>query len=241
MSFVKKKPLIVVQEKKKTKLKKKWRFWRAFRRYFLSKKKKTFFLKLRWSFSQRRAVSKHFLSLYGKSLSKFLSRVHKGSNICKRFVNLIPLLELKFDILLLRTKFASTVEESRLLIQNGNALINGVKKNPNYLVKVNDVFEKAYLINSIRSVYFFSFLRRWRRYKWRIWYRLHKKKFERYRKHQYSLIGLKKKNLIFNYLETNYRIFSGIVLRRPLIGEILLGNKNKILKRSLLKKLYFLY
>jgi hypothetical protein len=51
----------------------------------------------------------------------------------------------------------------------------------------------------------------------------------------------KKIALSLNYLELNYRILTGIVIRKPVLGEILISSSKKILSLSLLKKIYFLY
>ena len=67
------------------------------------------------------------------------------------------------------------------------------------------------------------------------------KKTKRQIKKIYKFFWLIKKNLIINYLEVNYRIFSFIQIRKPVIGEILLNNKSKMLSANLLKKIYFLY
>ena len=48
-------------------------------------------------------------------------------------------------------------------------------------------------------------------------------------------------NLIINYMQIHYNIYSGILLRKPLLGEILLSNYKRMLSKNLLKKIYTLY
>jgi hypothetical protein len=51
----------------------------------------------------------------------------------------------------------------------------------------------------------------------------------------------KKIVLSLNYLEINYKILTGIVIRRPLFGETIMSSSKKILSSTMLKKIYFLY
>lgn len=51
----------------------------------------------------------------------------------------------------------------------------------------------------------------------------------------------KKIVLSLNYLEVNYKILTGIVIKKPVLGEILLNSSKKILSSTMLKKIYFLY
>jgi len=47
--------------------------------------------------------------------------------------------------------------------------------------------------------------------------------------------------LAINFIEVFYKIMSGIVLYKPMIGEIIILNKKRMLSIRLLKKIYFLY
>jgi hypothetical protein len=51
----------------------------------------------------------------------------------------------------------------------------------------------------------------------------------------------KKIVLSLNYLEVNYKIQTGIIVKKPELGEILLSYSKKILSSTMLKKVYFLY
>jgi hypothetical protein len=50
-----------------------------------------------------------------------------------------------------------------------------------------------------------------------------------------------KSNLSINYLELSYKILTGILLRKPMFGEILLKNRKQGLSKIIFKKIYYLY
>jgi len=47
--------------------------------------------------------------------------------------------------------------------------------------------------------------------------------------------------MYLNFLEINLKIPAGILLRSPLVGEILLANKKRMFSSKILKKIYYLY
>jgi hypothetical protein len=75
--------------------------------------------------------------------------------------------------------------------------------------------------------------RKWKAYIWRRW----KKKWRRGRKSTH----LRRQVLYLNFIELNYRIWSGVIIRNPMLGEILLLSQKKLIASTMLKKLYYLY
>lgn len=56
-----------------------------------------------------------------------------------------------------------------------------------------------------------------------------------------SFFSKAKSGLCVNYMEINHKINTGVLLRRPFWGEILVNKQRKMLTVNLLKKVYFLY
>ena len=50
-----------------------------------------------------------------------------------------------------------------------------------------------------------------------------------------------KQNLFVNFVEVNYKIFAGILISKPKMGEVLLVNKKFMLSLKVLRKVYLLY
>jgi ribosomal protein S4 len=101
--------------------------------------------------------------LYGKKI-KFLVFNKNCNKIAfgKPFMSMISFFELRLNILILRMRFAYKQLEANLLIMNGLILVNGVKKNKNYLVCVNDIIIKPQTCFPKQK----RFLKKkWRRYK----------------------------------------------------------------------------
>jgi hypothetical protein len=79
---------------------------------------------------------------------------------------------------------------------------------------------------------------KWRNFRWK------KARFIFWKIRKQSNLNLflsKKENSILNYLEINYKIPAGIVLRSPLFSEVLLKNEPGILKPSVLQKIYYVF
>ena len=119
-----------------------------------------------------------------------------------------------------------------------------VSKKKNYLVQKNDIvrcyffsafFNKKNIKNSVRK--------KWHGYKWRKLNKFIQEKRGRSRsKTKPNFFWVyKKKNLILNYVEINYKILTAIFLRNPYIGEILLKKKKNLTSSYLLRKIYFFY
>lgn len=229
-----------LQFRKKAKLKKKWRFWRSFKFYFLRKKSLSHFLKLKWFFNQNRIMWHYFVGLYGKKIKSLVfNKIGTKFAFGKPFMSMISFFELRLNVLILRMRFAYKQLEANLLILKGLILVNGIKKSKNYLVCINDIIKKIPMYFHEHKRFFKK--KKWRRYKW--------KRFLKKQKRVLFLKGIKTTNVFWisktmlsvNYLEINYRINAGVVLKTPTFGEILISSSKKLLSSTMLKKIYFLF
>jgi len=121
-------------------------------------------------------------------------------------------------------------------VKSNSVFVNGKNKQKNYIVRVNDTIFYLPIIwelskDNLKSV------KLWYWYVWRKWKYKYKRKFSSFLKYFWSI----KKNLIMNYTETYYRTRMGVLLRIPLLGEVLLCSYKVMLSKNLLKKVYLLY
>lgn len=217
----------------KIKFQKKWRFWRVFKFYFLKKKKKKFNT-LQYNFNKKRIIWHQMKNLYGKKIKKLVySKTQWKIAYNNNFYNYLVFLELRLNILLIRIKFVSKLLIANFIIKNNFILINNNIKKKNYIVKIGDIISLSLSLNN-------KLYKRKKKLTWR-----DLKKFKRnfikklwWPKH---LFWCSKNNLILNFIIINYKILVGILLRKPLIGEVLIKNNKKLLSLQLLKKIYFLY
>lgn len=230
--------MIIPKKANKYKLKKKWRFWRAFKRVFLRKKKKSMFHKLSWVFNNKRVMWHQIYTLYGKCIKHLAYKKTQTKFLFgAKFFQILSFFELRLDILLSRMLLTKSYLKSQILLKNKQVLVNGKVKMRAYITSPGDIIQKIDLRQNKKSK--FHSVPSWRKFKWRKWLKRYKKKSQ-YRKTDRIFI-LVKKNLIVNFVEINHKIASGIVLRRPLWGEILLENKKRMFRLKRLKKIYFLY
>jgi hypothetical protein len=79
---------------------------------------------------------------------------------------------------------------------------------------------------------------KWRKFRWKkarfIFWKIRKLS-------NFNLYFVKKENSILNYLEINYKIPAGIVLRSPFFSELILKKQPGILRPSILQKIYFVF
>ena len=52
---------------------------------------------------------------------------------------------------------------------------------------------------------------------------------------------VKKQNTTLNYLEINYKIPAGIVLKQPFLKELIINQEPKMINNIILQKIFFLY
>lgn len=224
----------MLQKIQQKKLKKKWRFWRLFKRFFLKKKKIKMFYRLKWIFDQKRIIWHNLYTLYGSRI-KYLKYKKTQTRFLfgVRFFKILSYFELRLDILMLRLGWVDSRLLAKSLISKGDVLVNGKKKKSQFLVNVGDTVQK--IPRKLIKKRFF--LLKWRRFKWNRW----RQQFWKIGTKVPRIFWLFKKNLVVNFLEINYKIFSCIILREPLTGEILLEKQKRMWSTKRLKKIYFLY
>jgi len=219
---------------KRWKLKKKWRFWRAFKFYFLRRKQKFFFFKLKWLFNRKRIIWHQLSVMYGKNIKNFAYNNHKSRMLFNsRFGSILCKLELRLNILLIRTFFVSKILQANLMISKKKIVVNSVFKHKKYIVLTGDLIQHLDQFNLISKI---NKRRKYNRYLWRRW----KRNLKRKPKFNQTFFSIKK-NYVLNFIEVNYCFFCFIVLRRPLFGEISHRNKKQLIISSLFRKIYFVY
>lgn len=218
----------------KKKLKKKWRFWREFKFFFLNNQKKIFFTRLKWIGNQKRIIWHQISSMYGKKIKNLAYNTNKYKlAFNSRFFNLLVFLETRLNIVLLRLAFFFKLLQANKAIIEKKVFVNKKSKNSNYILKNGDILNISVLIFTNLSRKRFRNLT-WRYFQWR---NLKKKN----QKNSINFFWVSKQNLVLNFFEANYKTSYAIMLRFPLIGEILINNNRKLLTSNLLKKIYFLY
>jgi len=217
------------------KLKKKWRFWRVFRFYFLRSKKKNFFPKINWLFNQRRIIWHQLSVIYGKKIKNWVYTNHKSKKIFNsKFGSILCKLELRLNVLLVRMGFVNKLRQADFFIFEGKVKVNFFVKHKRYSVCKNDLIFFIITFAKIRHLKRFK-KNRWKYSKWKKWKIQSKNK--RFQRIFFSL----KKNFIFNFMEINYYYYFSTLLRPPLLGEISYRNKKRFLTSRLLQKIYFIY
>jgi len=229
-----------IYKRKKWKVKKKWRFWRLFKSQFLRHKKKYFFFKIKWIFNQKRILWHQLSVIYGKKIKNRAYRTSKSKVIFNsKFANILCKLELRLNILLLRTHFVNKILQADNLISRKKVVVNGVSKHKQYLVSEGDLVE---VLVTHRKAKKKEREKNWKYWKWRKWVKnqLKKKKENPRMNFRKTFFGIKK-NFIFNFTEINYYSSSFFLLRTPQLGEISYRNKRLFLVSNLLRKIYFVY
>ena len=81
--------------------------------------------------------------------------------------------------------------------------------------------------------------RKWRKWRWRKWFRKSRRAQKKLK--IASVFNITKQNLFINYVEVNYKLFIGILIAKPKVGEVLLANKKAMISLKVLRKIYLLY
>jgi ribosomal protein S4 len=127
-----------IYEKKK--LKKKWRFWREFKFFFLNNQKKKFFTRSKWICNQKRIIWHQISSMYGNKIKNLAYNTNKYKlTFNSRFFNLIIFLETRLNITLLRLGFCSKLLHANKNIADQIVYVNNRWKNENYVLKIGDI------------------------------------------------------------------------------------------------------
>lgn len=220
----------------KKKLKKKWKFWRLFKNFFLKKKQKFIFIKLQGFINRKRIIWKQFSKLYGNKIKNLVFKNIQSKIIFNsKFYEILNYFECRLNIILFRMGFISKILKINDCIKKNLIFVNGKLKTQNYLVKIGDMLQAFILLKKINFLKYRWFYKlKWRKFKWKRW-----KDYNFLNKLNFFFIT--KKNLILNYVEINYKIFNGILLRKPLMGEIILNKNKKLVTSYLIKKIYFIY
>lgn len=221
----------------RAKLTKKWIFLKFFKKIFLWKPKVDLFVKLKTVLNQKKILFCHFSKLYGSGFKRFIF-VHSKNKVIfgKKFYLLLNLLETRLNILLVRLRFFTKLLLANLAIFDGNIFINGFVVKSNCLIFVSDLilYKFSFLLKASRYLSF-----NWRFFSWRKWIRFSTN--SAVARNWVSIKMLSKICVTVNYLEINYKVQAGILLRKPIFGEILLGSKQVKSQIFLFKKIYFLY
>jgi len=225
------------------KLKKKWRFWRVFKKTFISLKKITFFEKLKFRHNNIRIIWHQLSKIYSSKIKNIINKniLHK-KRTDKKFVFFFKTFELRLSTLLLRGRFFHKLINCFNAIKLNLIAINGIIINKiNVLVSVLDLIQKRRVKKKKLSS--MSSLIRCKRLKWRN-YRWKKARFLLWkirRVSHFNLFWSKKQNNICNYLEINYKIPALIVIKFPFFKELLVLKQPKLITNMIFKKIYFLY
>lgn len=218
----------------KKKIKKKWRFWRLFRQFFLRNKKKINFPKIKLLKKKKQVIWSQVSVLYGKKIRNIAYKGHSSKFIFnKRFSNILCKLELRLNVILFRVCFVTKIIEANKLIKNKKIFVNNVVKHREYLLIKGDIVCFSNYSGIISQLIRYNKVF-WDRFKWKKYKKLIKKKIN-------LSFFLRKNSFVYNYLEVNYCYLSFILLRIPMLGEVLFRSKKQLLTTSLFKKIYFLY
>lgn len=218
--------------KKKFKLKKKWRFWRVFKRYCLLRGTSTRFFKFRLVFDRKRVIWYNFRNVYGSQAKHWTYyRRFKKFACGVRFLKVLVQLETRLNVFALRVGFEKTLTAVNSLINSCFLIVNNQYKTKNFLVTNGDLVYRSLptwiytkkLFFDPRVKFFFARRANWRtkrkfKYFWRI-----------------------KKTGLMNYALINYKINSVVLVRKPLMGELILNRDKRLLSWQLIKKIYLLY
>lgn len=231
----------------KFKLKKKWRFWRIFKRFFLYKSKISRYNKLKWRYNNIRIAWHQYISLYSPELKNKIFKQLEKTPVKNKYSLLLLNMELRLSIILIRARFCYNKPTSYSIVKNRLININGI-----IIVKINkpvnmfDLVQKRKLIRDTRSKYSYQkryLLKRTIRFKWRKrWWRHSRFLLWQVRRSSHFNMHHSKRTISWiNYLEINYKIPAFILIKKPFIGELLINRNNFTISNKVMKKIYFLY
>ena len=204
--------------------------------FFFIKKKKSLFLRLRLFFYYQKLIKHQILKFYGKSLTKFIFTKNQTKFVSdSKFFNMLSLIELRINILVSRMFSIRLLVVNTLMLKDNIRVFNRLRPK-SYIVPVNSTIKCNYSKIKLTITNWYKVIN-WRWYNWRQW----KEKCKRLGGLLSGLFWIIKHFLSVNYFETHKRIFVGVLLRKPVLGEILVGSKKLILHRAVLSKIYLVY
>lgn len=224
----------------KYKLKKKWRFWRFFKRYFLRKKKKKFFTKRRWLFFQRRIIWRQLVVRYGKVLKYKRFQAHvQGLGRC--FYKLLVYLELRLNIFVITLGLiprCNNITKMNLALMKKLISVNFKFKKRHYFVQAGDILQhrdfsyRKSFRKFVKRWRIFSWFR-WRDLRWRIW------RIGRFKRKLRKRMA--RQAVSRSFVEFLPRFYLVTVLRHPFWGEIMVNLRRKFLSPFFLRRVFFLF
>ena len=154
---------------RKTKIKKKFRHWRSFKFFFLRKKKKTNFVKLKLLFNYKRIIWHQLIKVYGKQIKNILYSKKKIKTIFNtNFFFFLRFLESRLNIIILRARFFSKLLLINNFISNNKIHVNKKNKKKTYLIKPKDWISCFSCFRFINQIPKFKLVK-WHKHKWRKW------------------------------------------------------------------------
>jgi hypothetical protein len=144
---------------KKFKLKKKWRFWREFKRYFLFDKTHMF-IKFRWLHNYKRILNHQYAEAYCVDLKSKLSHIYRKKISKGRLFSYLLKFDYRIDILSTRIFNIKRIKWTWTLLYFGYLTINFKPVNRYYILKVNDIIFGFFLLANFNFFNKISFRRR---------------------------------------------------------------------------------
>jgi len=94
-------------------------------------------------------------SLYGTKTLKKLSfkKTQTKYLFGIRFFKILPFLELRLDVLVLRLGLAFSYFQAREVILKKKILVNGIFKKKHYLVRVGDIIQRVRILPKIKDFF----------------------------------------------------------------------------------------
>lgn len=227
-------------KKNNFKLKKKWRFWRGFKQFFINKKKITFYKKLQWNYNEKRLAWHQMAKTYLFNI-KHILRQKRWKN--KKYSQFLKHIELRLTTILIRSRFYTKLINSYEGIKKNLLLVNGIIINTTrYILSILDLYQKRRqkrnrIINKNTNYKRYTRLK-WRKFRWKkaryIFWKIR-------RISHFNLYLNKKINSSLNYLEINYKIPAGVLIKQPFMKEFIINRQTNIINHKILKKIFFTY
>lgn len=228
--------------RRKYKLKKKWRFWRFFKQFFLRSKKKKLFTKIRWLFFHRVVIFRQLIARYGNLLKKKVLDLHINP-LNRGFFQLLNYLELRLNIFVTTIKLIPRifkVLEVNKVIFRKKILVNFQPKRRYYLLKVGDFIQNIAHYEISQSLKKYVTLR-WRRFTWSRWRQMRWRLFRRRSCRRPAQFSWKKGVVCRAFTETRYRFLLALIIRYPFWGEIMVNRRRKLTSIKFFRRLFFCF
>ena len=144
---------------KKFKLKKKWRFWREFKRYFLYDKTHIL-IKFKWLHNYKKILNHQYLESYNVGLQSKICRIYKKKISKSRLFSYLLNFDYRIDILSMRIFKIKRLKLTWALLYFGYLTVNFKPVTRYYILKVNDIIFGFFLLINFNFIYKIRFKRR---------------------------------------------------------------------------------